>query len=214
MRYYPLFLDIKGKDVLVIGGGNIALEKINNLLKAGANITVIAPLIRPSVARFNRRITFFNRKVEDRDILEKYSLVFCATGESALNAHISKLCLEKRILCNTVDDPTWCHFIVPSIFRRGLLTVAISTSGVSPSLAQEIRKQLKYCIGPEVTVLTRWLAGFRLLVQSRIPTLSGRMAFWKRFYEKNPRVTLRLHGKKALEKKGMDLLDEAASHDR
>ncbi len=209
MKYYPLFLDIKGKDVLVVGGGNIALEKIQNLLKAGAKITVVAPLIRPSVARFNKRITFINRAFEESDIQEKYALIFGATGDSDLNKIISTLCTEKRILCNAVDDPKYCHFIVPSIFRRGLLTAAISTSGVSPSLAQQIRKQLAFCIGPEVTILTRWLEIFRKSVQTRIPTLSGRMQFWRNFYAKDPRRVLRLHGKKHLETVAETLLREA-----
>jgi siroheme synthase-like protein len=204
MQYYPLFLDIKGKEILIIGGGYIALEKIQNLLKAGPKITVIAPLIRPGVARFNRRITFINREVYLSDITEKYLLVFCATGDSELNAKVSQYCLERRILCNTVDDPKWCHFIVPSMFRRGYLTIAISTAGVSPSLAKKIKASLREWIGPEYTQYTRWLFGFRETIKANIPTLSERMKFWTFFYKQEPLKLLKSSSIKTLENRARD----------
>ncbi|NBV43045.1 bifunctional precorrin-2 dehydrogenase/sirohydrochlorin ferrochelatase, partial [bacterium] len=139
MRYYPIFLDIKGRPVLVIGGGNIALEKIENLLKAGADITVISPEISASIRRFNRRLRLIERPFEMADLSTHYLLIFAATGESDLNAAVSLKCRELRVLCNTVDEPAYCHYIIPAIVRRGLLTVAVSTSGVSPLLAKTIK---------------------------------------------------------------------------
>ncbi|NDC83281.1 bifunctional precorrin-2 dehydrogenase/sirohydrochlorin ferrochelatase, partial [bacterium] len=129
MKYYPIFLDIKDRPVLVIGGGNIALEKVGNLLKAGAKITLISPTILPSIRRFNRRITFIEREFHADDISENYIIIFAATGESKLNASVSATCRSRRILCNTVDEPAFCHFIIPAIVRRGAITIAVSTSG-------------------------------------------------------------------------------------
>jgi len=207
VKYYPLFLDIKGKEVLVIGGGVIALEKILNLLKAGAKITVVAPEISKSVRRFNRRITYVYRKFQDQDIQEKYLLIFAATGDSTLNAKVSQACLKRRILCNTVDDPKWCHFIVPAIMRRGYLTIAISTAGVSPTLAKWVKTILYATFRKEVTQLTRFLNVFRQDIKVKIPTLSGRMMFWKDFYALKPMSIMRRSGIEALKKTAYNFLE-------
>lgn len=207
MDYYPLFLNLKQKPVLVIGGGPIALEKILNLLKAGASITIIAPDIVPSIRRFSKRVVCIERVFEPQDLDQPWLLVYGATGESALNAQISALCLEKRILCNTVDDPAYCHFIVPSIFRRGKLTIAISTAGVSPSMAKDIKERLKPFLGVEYTQLTRWLVGFREKLKGAIPSLEGRKLFWTRFYQEDPIANIQKNGIKILDKRVISLLN-------
>ena len=177
MDYYPLFLDLKGKQVLVVGGGPIALEKIVNLLKAGACITVVAEQILPQIRRFSRRIRFFERAFELADITPDYTLVFGATGDHGLNQTISRFCAQERILCNAVDDPANCHFIVPAIVRRGRLTVAVSTAGVSPLLAKSTKEKLKNVFGRDYTVLTRFMADFRKQVFTRIFTQKARFLF-------------------------------------
>ncbi len=199
MDYYPLFLDLRARPVLVIGGGYIALEKVRNLLKAGAQITLIAPQILPSLRRFNRRVTLIERAFAFSDLEERFLLVFCATEDTTLNAQISTQCREKRLLCNTVDDPQWCHFIVPSMLRRGALTVAISTAGVSPTLAKQLKQELLATLDVTYTRLTRWLKGYRTRLKSRIPTLEGRKVFWTQFYAQNPLKILREKGEKGLE---------------
>ncbi len=199
MDYYPLFLDLKNKHVLVIGGGAIALEKIQNLLKAGAKITVIAPSISPPILRFNRRITFIHRAFQPNDIQTHYTLIFSATGDSKLNKTVSTLCKENRILCNAVDDPNFCHFIVPSIFRRGRITVAISTGGVSPTLAKDIKFKLKTWIDQDYTRLTRWLVGLRPKLKKSVSTLEKRKEFWTHFYAQNPIKILKQKGVRGLD---------------
>ena len=206
MQYYPLFLDIRDKPVLLIGGGNIAYEKVLNLLKAGAKITIVSPDLLPPLARFNKRVTWIKKWFDPSDIRTDYFLVFGATGDSSLNSEISKLCLQKRILCNTVDDPKYCHFIVPSILRRGKLTLAISTAGVSPTLAKSIKSTLKLILGPEYTVFTRWVSQFRQQVLARIPTLAQRMAFWNAFYSCQPLDVLREQGREKLTQLGEEIL--------
>lgn len=186
MQYYPLFLDIKGYPVLVIGGGNIALEKIQNLLKAGAQVTVISPEVTTSIRRFNRRLTLIERPFAMSDISETYQLIFAATGESALNAAVSQECRHRRILCNTVDEPAYCHFIVPAMLRRGAITVAVSTSGVSPFMAREIKDLLKQVVGPEYTILSRILKKYRASIKMRFNSFQTRLAFWRVFFDSNP----------------------------
>jgi len=186
LKYYPIFLDIKDRPVLVIGGGNIALEKVGNLLKAGAKITLISPTILPSIRRFNRRITFIEREFHADDISENYIIIFAATGESKLNASVSATCRSRRILCNTVDEPAFCHFIIPAIVRRGAITIAVSTSGVSPYMARLLKEKLRHFIGPEYTILSRLLTKYRSSVKRRFLTFQDRLAFWKTFFEIQP----------------------------
>lgn len=197
MEYYPLFLDIKGRPVLVIGGGNIALDKIQNLLKAGAQITVISPEISTSIRRFNRRLTFIERAFEMSDISETYQLIFAATGKSELNAAVSEECRHRRILCNTVDESAYCHFIVPAMLRRGSVTVTVSTSGVSPFMAREIKDLLKNVVGPEYTVLSRILKKYRNPIKARFGNLQERLGFWRQFFAGNPARKIR-EGRRAL----------------
>ncbi len=201
MEYYPLFLDIKARPILIIGGGNIALEKIQNLLKAGAAITVISPEISTSIRRFNRRLTLIERPFEMSDISEKYLLIFAATGESTLNAAVSKECLGRRILCNTVDEPAFCHYIIPAILRRGAITVAVSTSGVSPFMAREIKDRLKQIVGPEYTVLSRILKKYRTSIKARFNSFQERLAFWRVFFDSNPIQMIQDGERIAVEKK-------------
>lgn len=186
MKYYPLFLDLKGKECLVIGGGNVALEKITTLLKSGANITVVAVEILPSIRRFSRRINFIQREFQLTDISEKYLLVFAATGDHQLNQTVSHYCAQRRILCNTVDDPKNCHFIVPAIFRKGELTIAVSTSGASPMLAKWIKGKLSRHFGWEYAALTRLMKDLRQDVFRRFGTQETRLHFWKSFFALNP----------------------------
>lgn len=207
MRYYPVFLDIRNRPVLVIGGGAIALEKIQNLLKAGARITVIAPTILPSIRRFNRRVTLIERSFRRWDLSTRYLLVFAATGESDLNQWVSATCRRKRIWCNTVDDPAYCHYIIPALVRRGPLTIAISTSGVSPLLAKRIKRQLTEWMGPEYTVITRLMQRYRQQVKDRIAGFSGRLVFWSRFFDYDPVRVIKQEGLAHMEaglKKALD----------
>ena len=199
MRYYPVFLDIRNRPVLVIGGGPIALEKIQNLLKAGARITVIAPDILPSIRRFNRRVTLIERSFRRWDLSTRYVLVFAATGESDLNQWVSAACRRRRIWCNTVDDPAYCHYIIPALVRRGPLTIAISTSGVSPLLAKRIKQQLTEWVGPEYTVLTRLMQAYRQQVKQRVAGFAGRLVFWSRFFDYDPVKVIKQEGRYPIE---------------
>ncbi len=199
MRYYPLFLDIKNRPCLVIGGGKIATDKIRGLLTAGAKITVISKTISRQIKRYTRRIVWEERAFDLADISEKYRLVFGATGDSALNQQISEICLQKQILVNCVDDPDHCEFIVPAMLRRGPITVAVSTSGASPLLARDLKQTLKTQIGPVYTQLGRYLKQKRPWVHAKIETEEERKQFWERFFMGNPVTLLKSGGIDRLE---------------
>jgi precorrin-2 dehydrogenase/sirohydrochlorin ferrochelatase len=144
MRYYPVFLDIAGKPVIVIGGGNIAHQKVVGLLKADAQVTVVSPDLNREMASLAKAGRF--RHVE-RDYapgdLEGYALAFVATDDGSVNATVAAEGKERRVWVNAVDDPPYCDFIMPGIAQQGNLIVAVSTSGTSPAMARKMREEIE-----------------------------------------------------------------------
>jgi len=151
--YYPVFLNLRGKGCIVVGGGRVAERKVLSLLKAGADITVISPeltkrLKEKSLKRsisLSKKIKHISRKYKKGDLKNAF-LVIAATDSNKTNKKVSE---DAPHLINVVDVPSLCNFIVPSIVKRGPLTIAISTSGVSPSIAKAIRKELEKLYGAE-----------------------------------------------------------------
>ncbi len=144
MRYYPVFLDLNNKPVLVVGGGNVALTKVEGLLDAGAQVTVVSPELddRMEQLRDDGRFMFIHRKYEPGD-LEGYELVFAATDDGSDNHEVWKEGRERHIWVNAVDDIPNCDFIMPGIVRKGDLVIAISTSGTSPAMARKAREDIE-----------------------------------------------------------------------
>lgn len=143
-RYYPVFLDLAGRPVVVIGGGQVALGKVKGLLEVGAEVTVISPELEPELAALadQGQLRHIPRPYQPGD-LEGYVLAFVATDDRAVNARVAQEGKQRRVWVNAVDDPPNCDFIMPSIVRRGNLTVAISTGGGSPAAARKIREELE-----------------------------------------------------------------------
>jgi len=144
MRYYPVFLDIADKPVVVIGGGNIAHQKMENLLAAGAKVTVISPELNEEMAalRDDGKYMHLARTYEPGDI-EGYELVFVATDDHDENRRVWKEGRERHIWVNAVDDIPNCDFIMPGIVKQGELILAISTSGTSPAMARKVREDIQ-----------------------------------------------------------------------
>jgi siroheme synthase-like protein len=139
-RWYPIFLDVEGRAVLVVGGGNVAMRKARGLLEAGARVTVVAPVIAPAFE--NLRLTLLARPFEDTD-LEGAHLVFAATNSREVNRRIGLLARERGIPANIADAPAECGFIVPARINREGLQVAISTGGDDPARAAKMRQRLE-----------------------------------------------------------------------
>ena len=139
-----MFLDIKGKPCLVVGGGEVAFRKTETLLKSGATqVRVVAPLLHPGFAKLGGKVPvkLFKRKFRLSD-LKGAALVVCSTDSEELNSLVGKAAIKNGALVNVVDRPALCNFIVPAVFRNGPLTIAVSTGGASPALAKKIRIQL------------------------------------------------------------------------
>ena len=141
--YYPIFLDISKKPCLVVGGGKVAERKVRILLKFNGSIKVVSPRISNPLRELAEkgRIGVLLKEYETKD-LNGVALVFAATNIEDLNQKVRHDASERNILVNVVDNPSLCDFIVPSIVRRDPITIAISTSGMLPSLSKRLRKDI------------------------------------------------------------------------
>ena len=196
MEYYPIFLDLKSRPCLVVGGGTIALRKAEGLLVCGAKVHVISPMIVPELQALESAeevialrermepgftpdgqpvhpVTFEARKYQPGDT-RNYTLVIAATDDRPVNAQVFEEARELGIPVNVVDDPPLCGFILPSIIRRGPITIAFSTSGRSPALARRLREYLSRAIGPEYGEMADMMGELRPLMKQHIPSEEAR----------------------------------------
>lgn len=155
---FPIFLNLEGKDCLVIGGGPVAYRKITNLLEHLAKVTVISPQVYEPIKALavNGSMTFRQKSFSDEDIQDMY-LVIAATDDPFLNKKAADLCRQKGIMINVVDDPPNCDFFVPSVVRRNSLVVAVSTEGKSPLFARLLRQDLETLITDDYGDLVEFL---------------------------------------------------------
>jgi precorrin-2 dehydrogenase/sirohydrochlorin ferrochelatase len=150
MKYYPIHLDIKNRNCLIVGGGAVGTRKVNTLLECGAHVTVVSPDPTPHLAQLasGGSITLKKRTYRSDDLTDMF-LVIGATDDEILNRQVSEDAERAQILCNIADRPEVCNFILPSIVRRGDLVITISTSGKSPALAKHLRQKLETQFGRE-----------------------------------------------------------------
>ena len=153
---YPVNLVLDGRRCLVVGGGHIALRKVQGLLACGAQVRVVAPRIVPEL-RTLPGVTFDERPWRPDDLAGVW-LVIAATDDPAVNGAVYQAGERERIWVNGADDPANCSFTLPSVVRRGDLQIAVSTGGRSPALASWLRRRLEGEIGPEYSDLLEILA--------------------------------------------------------
>jgi siroheme synthase-like protein len=140
VTYYPIFLDVAGKPVVVVGAGKVALRKTKGLLEAGACVTVIAPRAEPEFAGL--AVTMRGRRFRISDIAGAV-LAFAATDDRRVNRRVAEAAGRRGIPVNVADAPAECAFIVPARITRGSLQIAISTGGESPRLAAALRRKIE-----------------------------------------------------------------------
>ena len=180
MPYYPIFLDLTQQPCLVIGGGAVSTDKTRGLLKAGAKVTVISPDLAPALRDLHAagRIRHIHRRYRPGD-MEGYAIVMVATGDRAANAALRAEGRERRVLVNCADDPDNCDFIVPSVVRRGLITIGISTGGGSPALARRMREELTDYFTEDFEPLAEMLAETRQDLKRRALLASISQESWQ-----------------------------------
>jgi uroporphyrin-III C-methyltransferase / precorrin-2 dehydrogenase / sirohydrochlorin ferrochelatase len=143
MSLFPAFIKLARRRCLLVGAGEVALQKIPSLLAAEADVLVVAPQVHPDISALSAagRLHLLEREFEPND-LDQTFLVIAATNDPAVNVAVYDAAVERNILCNSVDDPPHCDFYFGSVVARGDLQVAISTAGESPALAQRLRKEI------------------------------------------------------------------------
>lgn len=164
MRRYPAFLDLSGKRCLVLGAGGVGLRKISGLLEAGAAEVFVLEAAEPSQALLalarDKRVHIARRPFAQAD-LDGVFLAVAATSSPEANLDLAEACAARGVLCNVADQPERSSFIVPSVIRRGELTLAISTQGGSPAVSKVLRKRLEEAVGEEYGLLLALLAALR-----------------------------------------------------
>lgn len=172
MRYYPINLDIRNRKCLVIGGGGVGTRKVATLLDCGAAVFVVSPEVTPKLQDLsnNGNVSLEKRAFRPSD-LDGAFLVIGATDDEVLNRTIHLEAERLGILCNIADRPDVCNFILPSIVKRGDLTISISTSGKSPAFAKKLRKDLEAEFGEEYAEFLQLMGGIRekLLAEKHEP---------------------------------------------
>ncbi|MBN1102181.1 MAG: bifunctional precorrin-2 dehydrogenase/sirohydrochlorin ferrochelatase [Deltaproteobacteria bacterium] len=150
MPYYPVFLDLRGRKVLVVGGGTVAQRKVETFLEFGGSVFITARELTETLKGHveEGRIRFAGKEFREDDLQDAW-MVVAATDDPDANRRVSECARQRGILVNAVDQPSDCTFIVPSVLRRGDLVIAVSTSGKSPALARRVREQLEQIFGAE-----------------------------------------------------------------
>ena len=180
MDYLPLFLDIKNKPCLIVGGGIIAARKVATLSRAQAIITLIAPEISEELQnKVNGNTIKWEQKKFAPEDLQSYQLVIAATDDREINVEIAMHCRNQNILVNTADDIRNCDFILPSIIDRSPVQIAVSTGGASPVLARMLRAKLENCTPAAYGQLAKLIEDNRLEVKEKFASVDQRRKFWE-----------------------------------
>ncbi len=168
MGYYPIFMEMRGRKVLLVGGGHVALEKIGKLVESEADVTVVAPALIPEVRAFidAGRARLLEREYVDGDTAGA-DMVFVATDNGAINRRVADEARGRGLWVNAADDVANCDFILPGVARSGHITIATSTGGASPALARWLRERMEAFLADEVVALGDVLAELRVRVRAR-----------------------------------------------
>jgi len=212
MDYLPVFLKIKGRPCLIVGGGDIAARKAGLLLRAGARLTVVAPEIGPAMTELeNNGAIVHARRAFSAGDLRGQVLVVAATDDEALNRRVSELAHDSALPVNVVDQANLCSFIMPSIVDRSPLIVAVSTGGASPMLARLVRARLETIIPGAFGQLASLAREFRAQVKEHFEAPDRRRRFWEHVLD-GPIAEMVFAGRTAAARRA--LRDElAAGHD-
>lgn len=189
MRYFPLFLDLINKPVLVVGGGEVASRKVEALLKAGADITVVSPTLVDYLAKLakDHQLRWIQRFYSSDIVTKGFVQVWATTDNPDLNHQVYKDAKGLGILVNVVDDKPYCDFITPSMINRGRIQIAISSGGASPVLIRNIREKLEMILPQNMGLMADFANSKRNSIKEALPSVDLRRKFWEQFFS-NPNV--------------------------
>ena len=179
MHYFPLFADLRGRRVLVVGGGEVAERKVRLLVEAGAEVHVVAPELNPWLAAREGGSVTWAATQFDASQIAGAALVVAATNDAAVNALVSEAARAANVFANVVDDAERSSVIVPAIVDRSPLVIAISSGGVAPVLARLVRERIEVLVDGSFGALAAMLERWRSRIKAALPDISVR----RRFYE-------------------------------
>ncbi|GLT17983.1 ferrochelatase [Vibrio zhanjiangensis] len=184
MQYFPLFMNLRNRPILVVGGGEVACRKVDSLIRAGANVSIVSPKIDTYLQNLVERNecqwiqNFYSKELLDR----KYLQVWATTDNPDLNHRVHADAKALGILVNVVDDQPYCDFITPSMINRGRIQIAISSGGASPVLIRNIREQLEANLAFNLSILADFGLSKRNDIKQRFPSIDERRKFWEAFF--------------------------------
>jgi siroheme synthase-like protein len=177
--YYPIYLDIENRNVVIIGGGNVCARKAETMMKYGARVTVVSPDFTDEIEKWaDEGCLQLRRKKYDQSDLDDANIVIASTDDEAVNTTIATDCRRRRIPVNVVDVTHLCEFIVPAIVEKGSIQIAVSTGGKSPVIARTLKEDLNRLIGPEYDEVNQVLGSLRDGAKKVLPTDIDRKRFF------------------------------------
>ena len=183
MNYLPIFVDLKQRPVLVVGGGHVAVRKIDALLKAQAQVLVVAKQLNSTLASWvdAGKVTWFAKKFDEAQVKQVY-LIIAATDDNALNQRVFQAAQAEQRLVNVVDEQPLCSYIFPSIIDRSPVQIAISSGGASPVLIRLLREKLEALIPQNVGMMSEISSRWRHRVKQAFGQLTQRRRFWEQLF--------------------------------
>jgi siroheme synthase-like protein len=211
-KYMPISISMEGRTCLVVGGGPVALRKVEKLLEYETNVTVVAPRLHEALEYHAKRGRIVLEKREYRSPeAGDYGIVFCATDDRALNQRVYDDAVARGVLVNVADDPPRCDFIVPAVLRRDCLSVALTTGGEAPFMAGHLRLILDEVFPEHWERLMRLAADFRVRVRKRWPNDDGKKSLcYARFLEADWKNMFSELGDDEIEGEMSRIIEEAA----
>ena len=177
--YYPIYLDIEDRHVVIIGGGNVCARKAETMMKYGARVTIVSPEFTDEIEQWVKDGALsVRRKPYEESDLAGASIVIASTDDPCVNARVARDCRRRKIPVNVVDVTHLCEFIVPAIVESGSIQIAVSTGGKSPALARTLKEDLQRFVGPEYDEINQLLGTLRNGAKKILPTDIDRKRFF------------------------------------
>jgi precorrin-2 dehydrogenase/sirohydrochlorin ferrochelatase len=184
MQYFPLFVNLNHKPVLVVGGGEVASRKVDSLVRAGASVTIVSPQVEDYLSQLiDKGDCQWIQGFYSEELLEtSYVQVWATTDNPSLNHQVHRDAKRKGILVNVVDDLPYCDFITPSMINRGRIQLAISSGGAAPVLIRNMREKIEAVLPQNLSLQADFAASKRNDIKERLPTVDERRKFWEIFF--------------------------------
>ena len=207
--FFPILINLQKFPCLIIGGGNVALRKVQSLLLFNAKITVLSPRICKALVELNKK-----RKIKiisdsySKKYIKNYKIVFSATNNQKINKKVQQDCNQEWILLNVVDNLPLCDFILPANIIRGALTLSIASQGKAPFFVKELKKKLAIFLSPNYNDIIEIAADFRKELLSNGKTSDSIKKAFEKFSEIDWEFIFERDGKKSAYKQMHKILDE------